>query len=188
MQLLQDKIKSEGKVVDDALLKVDSFLNHQIDPDLMIAIGQEFAKRFANCGITRVLTIETSGIAIALPTALALQVPAVFARKKKSAVTEDVYSTSVYSFTKKETNIITVSKEFLTTDDKVLIIDDFLANGAAVLGLANLVEQAGGQVVGIGIVIEKHFQPGAAKIAKAGYRLESLARIGSFSDGQVNFV
>lgn len=189
MKLLKKKIMRDGKVVNDAMLKVDSFLNHQIEPELMKEIGREFAQRFQDEQVTKVLTIEASGIAAALMTALYLDVPLVFARKRKSAVTgDDLYAAEVYSFTKKETNRVTVASEFLSEGDKVLIIDDFLANGAAVLGLCNIVEQAAAKVVGVGIVIEKSFQPGCERIREAGYRLESLARIHSFSNGQVNFM
>ena len=189
MQVLKDKIQAEGVVIQNSLLKVDSFLNHQIDPQLMMTLGEEFALRFKNSNVTKILTIESSGIAIAIMVGLVLQVPVVFARKKKSAVcNDDVYSTTVYSFTKKESNYVTVSKELLSAGENVMIIDDFLANGEAALGLTNIVEQAGAHVVGIGIVIEKAFQPGAEKLKNAGYRVESLVRIKSFSNGQVNYV
>ncbi|MBC8014274.1 MAG: xanthine phosphoribosyltransferase [Sporomusaceae bacterium] len=189
MQLLKDKIKAEGVVIRNSLLKVDSFLNHQIDPELMLKLGEEFALRFKDSNVTKVLTIESSGIAVAIMAGLALHVPVVFARKKKSAVGNDnVYSTTVYSFTKKESNFVTVSRELLTAGENIMIIDDFLANGEAALGLTNIVEQAGARVVGIGIVIEKTFQPGAEKLKDAGYRVESLVRIQSFSNGQVNYV
>lgn len=189
MQLLKDKIQAEGVVVRNSLLKVDSFLNHQIDPELMMKLGEEFALRFKDNNVTKILTIESSGIAVAIMVGLALRVPVVFARKKKSAVGNDnVYSTTVYSFTKKESNFVTVSKELLTAGENIMIIDDFLANGEAALGLTNIVEQAGGHVVGIGIVIEKTFQPGAEKLKNAGFRVESLVRIQSFSNGQVNYV
>lgn len=189
MKLLKKKIRCDGKVVNDAMLKVDSFLNHQIEPELMKEIGREFAERFKDVKVSKVLTIEASGIAAALMTALYLDVPLVFARKRKSAVTDNnLYAAEVYSFTKKETNRVTVASEFLNEGDQVLIIDDFLANGEAVLGLCSIVEQAKAKVSGVGIVIEKSFQPGCEKIRAAGYRLESLARIHSFSDGQVNFM
>lgn len=188
MELLKNKIREEGNVLNDTVLKVDSFLNHQIDPDLMMAMGEEFANRFKDAGVTKILTIESSGIAIAMATSLKLNVPIVFARKKKSVLmNEEVYSTQVYSFTKKETSDVTVLQKFLPAGEKILIIDDFLASGEAALGLANIVCQAGCELVGIGIVIEKTFQPGAARIREAGYRLESLVRIASFSNGQVNF-
>jgi len=189
MQLLKDRIREEGVVVKDSLLKVDSFLNHQIDPQLMMKLGEEFALRFKNNNVTRILTIESSGIAIAIMVGFILRVPVVFARKRKSAVcNDDVYSTQVYSFTKKESNNVTVSANLLKAEDNIMIIDDFLANGEAALGLANIAEQAGAHVVGIGIVIEKAFQPGAEKLREAGYRVESLVRIASFSNGKVNYV
>jgi xanthine phosphoribosyltransferase len=189
MDLLKQRIQTDGLILNDSLLKVDSFLNHQIDPELMMKIGEEFARRFEGELITKILTIESSGIAISVMAGLVLKVPVVFARKKKSVtVNENLYSTKVYSFTKNESNDIIVSKQFLQKGDKVLIIDDFLANGEAAAGLANIVKQANATVVGIGIVIEKSFQPGAQKLTQAGYRVESLARIGSFSQGQANFL
>lgn len=189
MELLKDKIRQEGHIPSDTVLKVDSFLNHQIDPQLMLAIGQEFALRFQNNGVTKILTIESSGIAAAVMAGLAMQVPVVFARKKKSVImNEEVYSTQVYSFTKKETNDVTVLKKFLPAGERILIIDDFLANGEAAVGLANLVKQAQSEVVGIGIIIEKSFQDGANKLKAAGYRVESLARIASLTNGQVSFL
>lgn len=189
MDILKKRIQSDGQVLNDSLLKVDSFLNQQIDPELMMKIGEEFAQRFQGESITKILTIESSGIAVSVMAGLVLKVPVVFARKKKSITTnEDVYYTKVYSFTKQESNDIIVSRQFLQKQDNVLIIDDFLANGEAAAGLANIVKQAQAHVVGIGIVIEKSFQPGANKLTEAGYRVESLARIGSFSNGQVNFL
>ncbi|GMA97996.1 xanthine phosphoribosyltransferase [Pelosinus sp. IPA-1] len=189
MDLLKKRIQSDGQVLNDSLLKVDSFLNQQMDPQLMLKMGEEFANRFQGESITKILTIESSGIAVSIMTGLFLNVPVVFARKKKSVVSnEALYCTKVYSFTKRESNDIIVSKNFLQEDDKVLIIDDFLANGEAATGLATIVEQANAKVIGIGIVIEKAFQPGAQKLMQAGYRVESLARIGSFSNGQVNFL
>lgn len=188
MRLLKDKIITEGKVLNNSILKVDSFLNHQIDPVLMKEMGEEFAQRFKNDKVTKILTIEASGIAIAVMTGLVLNVPVVFARKKKSsATTEDTYTAEVYSYTKAEYNNVTVSKRFIVPGDNVLIIDDFLANGEAALGLANIVRQAGCNIAGIGIVIEKSFQPGAEKLAEAGYRVESLVRIAAFENNQVKF-
>ena len=189
MLQLQQAILEKGTVLSDGVLKVNTFLNHQVDTNLMIEIGNEFAKRFQNDGITKVLTLESSGIAPSFMAANTLQVPLIFARKKKSLTLQDnVYTSSVYSFTKQETNEITVSKEFLQRNDRVLIIDDFLANGQAALGLANVVEQAGATVAGIGIVIEKSFQPGRQQLLDAGYRVESLARIQSLQNGEVTFV
>ena len=188
MKLLTDKIEREGIVLDNNVLKVDSFINHQMDPQLMNEIGLEFARRFKDAGVTRILTIESSGIAPAIMAGLAMNVPVIFARKRKSlTLTSDLYTSTVYSFTKQESNEITVSKKYLLKEDRVLIIDDFLANGQAAIGLADLVEQAGAEVSGIGILIEKSFQPGADEIIKKGYRLESLARIASLQDGKVKF-
>ena len=185
MKLLKDKIKSEGIVLNDSILKVDSFLNHQIDPELMMAVGKEFAERFKDEKIDKVFTIESSGIACALTTALCLHVPVVFARKQKSELMSSAaYTTKVYSFTKK---VVSVLKKFLHEGESVLIVDDFLANGEAALGLADIAHQAGCKVAGIGIVIEKSFQPGHQRIVDAGYHLESLARIKAFKDGQVVF-
>ncbi|WP_025681067.1 xanthine phosphoribosyltransferase [Paenibacillus massiliensis] len=189
MQLLQDKVRKEGIVLSDTVLKVDSFLNHQMDPMLMKEIGREFTRRFSDQAITRVLTIESSGIAPGIMTALELDVPLIFARKHKSlTLREDIWVEEVYSFTKQETNEITVSRKFLHEGERILIIDDFLANGEAAFGLARIVEQAGAEVVGIGIVIEKAFQPGGRLLQEAGYRVESLVRIASLEDGKVHFV
>ncbi|MGG1878739.1 xanthine phosphoribosyltransferase [Paenibacillus cisolokensis] len=188
MQLLQNKVKEEGIVLSNQVLKVDSFLNHQMDPVLMREVGKEFTQRFKEHNVTRVLTIESSGIAPGIMTALELNVPLIFARKQKSlTLREDIYVEKVYSFTKQESNEITVSKKFINPGDKVLIVDDFLANGEAAFGLARIVEQAGAEVVGIGIVIEKAFQPGGRLLSEAGYRVESLVSIASLEDGKVTF-
>ncbi|WP_053218379.1 xanthine phosphoribosyltransferase [Virgibacillus senegalensis] len=188
MKRLKDKIRTEGIILNENVLKVDSFINHQMDPKLMKEIGQEFASLFKGEEITKVLTIESSGIAPAIMTGLELEVPVIFARKRKSlTLTHDLYTAEVHSFTKQETNEITVSRKYLDSEDNVLIIDDFLANGQAAIGLAKLVEQAGANVLGIGILIEKSFQPGAEDIRKRGYRLESLARIQSLAGKEVQF-
>ena len=188
MEKLKNKILQEGKVLSDSVLKVDSFLNHQIDPELMQEVGKEFAERFKDSNITKILSIESSGIAPAMMAGLYLGVPVIFARKRKSlTLTDHLYTSSVHSFTKNETNDISVSKDFLLADDTVLIIDDFLANGQAVNGLVNIVEQADAQLAGVGIVIEKGFQPGGAETRKQGIRVESLAIIGSLENGQVTF-
>lgn len=189
MELLKHKVLNEGIVLGSGVLKVDSFLNHQMDPVLMREIGREFTRRFAGETITKVLTIESSGIAPGIMTALELDVPLIFARKQKSlTLTEDIFVEKVYSFTKKESNEITVSRKFIAPGERVLIVDDFLANGEAAFGLARIVEQAGGSVAGIGIVIEKSFQPGSRLLQEAGFRVESLVRIASLEDGQVAFV
>lgn len=189
MDCLKKKILSEGLVLSETVLKVDSFLNHQLDPSLMMEIGKEFAKRFHHQKISKVLTIETSGIAPAFATALVLNVPLVFARKQKTVTMDtDCYTAEVHSFTKNTTHTITISKKFLSADDHILLIDDFLANGEAAMGLIQLVEQAGATVVGIGIVIEKSFQPGARKIKEKGYPVESLVQIASLQNGTVQFL
>jgi xanthine phosphoribosyltransferase len=189
MELLKQYIKREGYALPGNVLKVDSFLNHQIDPKLSLAMGEEFARLFGPAKIDRVLTIEASGIAIGLTTALKLEVPMVFARKKKSVLlTEPVYSTEVFSYTKKETCTVSVLQKFLPAGERVLIIDDFLANGGASLGLARLVEMAGSQVAGIGIAIEKAFQDGHQLLLDKGYHLEALASIKSLDGCQVTFV
>ncbi|PLR66820.1 xanthine phosphoribosyltransferase [Bacillus sp. UMB0893] len=189
MKLLQDKIINEGKVLSNQVLKVDSFLNHQIDAFLMKEVGKEFAARFKNEGITKIVTIESSGIAPSVMAALELNVPVVFARKRKSlTLTDQLLTASVYSFTKQEENTIAVSNQHLTSSDRVLVIDDFLANGQAALGLAEIVEQAGASLAGIGIVIEKSFQEGGKMLRERGLRVESLARIKSLENNEVQFL
>lgn len=188
MKLLKEKIVQEGKVLSENVLKVDSFLNHQIDPVLMQAIGEEFATRFKDAGITKILTIESSGIAPSMFAGIILGVPVVFARKRKSlTLSGNLYTSQVHSFTKNETNDISVSKDFIKSDDVVLIIDDFLANGQAVLGLLDILEQANAKNAGVGIVIEKGFQTGGGLIREKGIRVESLANVKSLADGQVTF-
>ncbi|MBO1624506.1 xanthine phosphoribosyltransferase [Bacillus arachidis] len=189
MKVLQEKILNEGTVLSGDVLKVDAFLNHQIDPVLMQEIGKEFAQRFKEENITKIVTIESSGIAPAVMAALELGVKAIFARKRKSLTLQDnMYVAKVYSFTKQETNEISLSRNHINESDRVLIIDDFLANGQAALGLMNLVEQAGASIAGIGIVIEKAFQDGGKKLRESGVRVESLAEIASLDNGTVTFV
>ncbi|EEL71566.1 MULTISPECIES: xanthine phosphoribosyltransferase [Bacillus] len=189
MKVLQEKILNEGKVLSGDVLKVDAFLNHQIDPVLMQEIGKEFTKRFKEENITKIVTIESSGIAPAVMAALELGVKVVFARKRKSLTLQDnMYVANVYSFTKQETNEISLSRNHIDENDHVLIIDDFLANGQAALGLMSLVEQAGASIAGIGIVIEKAFQDGGKKLREQGVRVESLAEIASLDNGTVTFV
>lgn len=188
MEELKKTILSEGKVINESVLKVDSFLNHAIKPQLMQDIGKEFARLFQKNNITKIVTLESSGIAPSLMTALALDCELVFARKRKSlTMTEHLYSASVRSYTKQETNEIAVSKELIHAGDNILIIDDFLANGQAALGLADLVHQSNATIVGFGIVIEKSFQPGRQILLDKGYRVESLARITNLSNGSVTF-
>lgn len=188
MKRLHEKMEQEGRVLSEHVLKVDSFLNHQIDPQLMKEIGETFAALFQEAGITKIVTLESSGIAPSVMTGLVLGVPVVFARKRQSlTMTDDLLTADVYSFTKETTNRIAVSNSFLTENDTVLIIDDFLANGQAALGLIDIVKQAGSSIAGIGIVIEKSFQDGRALLEKEGIRVESLARIHSLQDGQIQF-
>lgn len=188
MKLLKEKIEKEGQVLSDTVLKVDSFLNHQIDPLLMKEIGDEFAKRFSDQIITKVLTIESSGIAPSTFLGLTLGAPVVFARKRKSlTLTDNLYTSKVHSFTKNETNEISVSNKFITADDNVVIIDDFLANGEALKGLIDIANQAGATIVGAGIVIEKGFQEGGKILREQGLRIESLANIKSLANGKVEF-
>lgn len=188
MKLLQDKIMQEGKVLSSSVLKVDSFLNHQIDPMLMKEIGLEFANRFSDQVITKILTIESSGIAPSVMLGLEIGAPVVFARKRKSlTLSDNLYSSKVHSFTKNETNEISVSRNFLSEDDNILIVDDFLANGEAVKGLLDIAAQAGANVVGVGIVIEKGFQDGGKLLREQGVRVESLAIVDSLEDGKVTF-
>ncbi|OMF37040.1 xanthine phosphoribosyltransferase [Paenibacillus sp. FSL H8-0548] len=189
MKPLEQKILDEGIVLGDHVLKVDSFLNHQVDPQLMHSIGQTFAQLFEAEGVTKVLTLESSGIAPAVMTALLLNVPLIFARKRKSlTLKDDLFTEKIFSFTKQEESEVTVSRKFLNGEDRVLLIDDFLANGDAALGLGRIVAQAGATVAGIGIVIEKAFQPGREVLLQQGYRVHSLARIASLDGGKVSFV
>ncbi|MGY5393115.1 xanthine phosphoribosyltransferase [Acinetobacter sp. ANC 4178] len=188
MHALEQKILAEGIVLSDQVLKVDSFLNHQIDPVMMQQIGQEFARLFKDAGITKIITIEASGIAPAVMAGLELGVPVIFARKYQSlTLKDDLYRSKVFSFTKQIESTIAISNKHISSTDKVLVIDDFLANGQAALGLADLIHQAQAEVVGIGIVIEKSFQPGRALLLEKGYRVESLARVKSLANGTVEF-
>lgn len=189
MKLLEDRIREDGKVLAGNVLKVDNFLNHQVDPVLMDEMGKEFARLFKDAGVTKVVTVESSGIAPALMAALHLDVPMIFARKHKSlTLTDNLYTATVYSYTKQVNNDISIDKRFLNSDDKILIIDDFLANGQAVQGLLEIAKVANVDVAGIGIVIEKSFQKGREMIEETGIRVESLARIAAFEDGEVKFV
>nr|WP_239584728.1 xanthine phosphoribosyltransferase [Kurthia huakuii] len=188
VKALEQAILEKGKVLSGDVLKVDSFLNHQIDPKLMQAMGQEFADLYKDAGITKILTLEASGIAPAVMAGLILDVPVVFGRKRKSVTLQDnIYTADVYSFTKKVTNTISVSKDFLDNEDTLLIIDDFLANGEAAKGLLSVANQAGANVAGIGIVIEKGFQPGGQALREQGYRVDSLAIVSSLENGTVTF-
>ncbi|MDM1249861.1 xanthine phosphoribosyltransferase [Acinetobacter johnsonii] len=189
MYALEQKILSEGIVLSDEVLKVDAFLNHQIDPVMMQLIGKEFAARFKDAGITKIITIEASGIAPAIMAGLELCVPVIFARKYQSlTLKDDLYRSKVFSFTKQTESTIAISNKHISSADKALVIDDFLANGQAALGLIDLIHQAKAEVVGVGIVIEKSFQPGRDILLEKGYRVESLARVKSLANGTVEFV
>ncbi len=190
MNCLEERILKDGIVKEGNVLKVDSFLNHQMDINLFNEMGKEFAKRFEGKNINKILTIEASGIGIACVVAQHFNVPVVFAKKSKSInIDGDMYVAEVVSYTHKNTNQVIVSKKFLSEDDHVLIIDDFLANGCALQGLISIVQSAGGTVEGIGIAIEKGFQPGGQIIRNLGYQLESLAIVESMdaSTGKVEF-
>lgn len=180
MNILEERILKDGIVKPGNVLKVDSFLNHQMDVALLDQMGEEFHRRFADKPITKVLTIEASGIAIAYPVARCFGVPVVFAKKSKSVNLDgDLYTAEVESFTHKNKNTVVVSKRFIGPDDHVLIIDDFLANGCALQGLISIAETAGATVEGIGIAVEKGFQIGGRVIRNLGYQLESLAIVES---------
>lgn len=188
MKLLEDRIKRDGTVLPGEVLKVDNFLNHQVDPQLMYDLGGEFKHLFADEGVTRILTVESSGIAPAMMAGLQMDVPVVFARKHRSlTLTDNLYTATVYSYTKQVNNDISIDKRFIEPDDKVLIIDDFLANGQAVQGLLEIAKAANVTVAGVGVVIEKRFQKGHQMVLDQGIHLEALASIASLSDDGVTF-
>lgn len=189
MEALKTAIEEHGTVLPGNILKVNSFLNHQVDPGLMYQIGKEFAQLFQTTKITKVITVESSGIAPAVMTGLALNVPVVFARKSKSlTVRDDVYTADVISYTKKTNNQIYIEKKFINSDDHILIIDDFLANGEAVKGLLQIIKKANANLAGVGIVIEKSFQPGAQYLRDQGIIVHSLAKIKSLANNKVSFM
>jgi len=188
MKTLEERILRDGQVLGENILKVDSFLTHQVDFSLMKEIGQVFAEAVKDAGVTKVVTIEASGIAPAVYVAEALGLPMIFAKKAKNiTMTEGILTAEVYSFTKQVTSTVSIAGKFLNSDDKVLIIDDFLANGQAAKGLITIIEQAGAQVEAVGIVIKKSFQNGRQLLETSGYRVLSLARIAGFEKGQVVF-
>lgn len=188
MKLLEEKIAKEGLAIGTDILKVDMFLNHQMDVELLDEMGKEFKRLFENSGATKVVTIESSGIAIAVFVAKHLGLPALFAKKAKHKnVGDDVYSVASYSFTHGKEYTMIVSKKYLNKGDKVLIIDDFLAGGNACNALIDIINQAEAEVVGIGIAIEKGFQPGGQALRDKGYNLRSLAIIDSMNDGKISF-
>jgi xanthine phosphoribosyltransferase len=188
MKMLEDRIREDGIIEHGDVLKVDSFLNHQMDVKLFQEMGKEWHRLYENDHVTKILTIEASGIGIACVAALEFGVPVIFAKKSKTKnIAGEVYSTTVTSFTHGNVNTVIVSKKFLRPGDRVLIIDDFLANGAALMGLKDLVEQAGATLVGCGIAVEKAFQPGGKRLRELGVRVESLARVSKLEDGIIEF-
>ena len=185
MKALKERILRDGKCLEGGILKVDNFINHQMDPILMKSIGVEFVRRFASDRIDKVITVEASGIAPAIMVGYLLELPVVFAKKKKPSTMDNMLVTSVYSFTKNRSYDVCVSKDFLCKGDRVLFIDDFLANGNAAKGILDLVQQAGADVVGIGFIIEKSFQHGGDMLREMGIKVESLAIIDSLDNCQI---
>ena len=189
MEILKERILQDGRALSETVLKVDSFLNHQVDAQLMYEMGTYFKEYFKNHNITKIFTIESSGIAPTAMTALQMNLPMVTLKKQGSKILNgDVYQTTVHSFTKGTDYELTLSKKYINEDDNILIIDDFLANGEAALGAARLVENAGAKVAGIGIVIEKSFQPGPKLLEEKGYDVYSLARIARLDKDVIEFV
>ncbi len=188
MKRLEERILTEGRALNSDVLLVDMFLNHQVDCRLMMEIGEEFAHLFAKDGITRIATIEASGIAPAAMTAFQMQLPLVIMKKQASLnLNGDVLQTEVFSFTKQKSYQLTVKKEYIKPGDRVLLIDDFLATGEAARGAGELIEKAGAVMAGVGAVICKRFQPGYAKLAEAGYHVEALAKVAGMGEGTIRF-
>lgn len=189
MKMLKERIAKDGTVLTESVLKVDGFINHQVDPVLMDEIGKDFAKHFKDKNITKVLTVESSGIVPAFTTATYLKVPMVILKKQTSKILNgDVYQTRITSFTKGTSYELTLYQGYITPDDNVLLIDDFLANGEVAVGVIRLIEMVGANLQGIGILIEKSFQRGRQRLIDAGYEVYSLARIAKLGDGVVEFV
>ena len=183
MELLEQRIRQDGKVKGTSILKVDSFLNHQMDIELFSQMGQEFFRLFGDCGVNKILTIAASGIGMACVTAQYFHCPVVFAKKSMSSnISDHVYSAPVKSFTHGNQYNAIVSKEYLHPEDRILVIDDFLAMGEALRGLFSLVQQSGATLIGAGIAVEKAFQPGGDQLRSEGYRIESLARVAAMSE------
>lgn len=189
MKLLEDRILKEGTFLPGGIVRVDSFLNHQLDPALLWELGKEFARSFAQDGVTKILTVEASGIAIAVMAGLHLDVPVVFAKKAAASNlgSDDIYTAKVHSFTKNSDCMLNVSSKYISPDDRVLIIDDFLAMGEAVSGLRAIINQAGASLAGVGIAIEKDFQPGGKKLREEGIKLVSLAVVSLDENGDIAF-
>ncbi|QAY65330.1 xanthine phosphoribosyltransferase [Paenibacillus protaetiae] len=188
MDILKQKIIEHGDVLSNDVLRLDALINHQVDPKLVMEMGKEFARIFAGEQITKVITIESSGIPAAFATALQLEVPMVFARRKKTLIADpDAYCERVPSFTKGIVTDIMVSKEYLSPNDRLLFIDDIIANGDAARGLVKIIERSGAHLVGLGVVVEKTFQSGGKSLREQGVRLEPLVRISSLSNGEITF-
>lgn len=187
MKTLKDRILKDGKSFDGGILKVDSFINHQMDPILMKSIGVEFVRRFGNLPINKIVTIEASGIAPAIMLGYLLELPVVFVKKAMPKTMENMISTTVYSFTKDTTYNIVVSRDFLAPNDKVVFIDDFLANGNAAIAVNELIQSAGAELYGMGFIIEKSFQDGGKRLRELGIRVESLAKIKELGNNKIVF-
>ena len=189
MKLLEDRILKEGTFLPGGIVRVDSFLNHQLDPALLWELGKEFARSFAQDGVTKIITVEASGIAIAVMAGLHLDVPVVFAKKAAASNlgSDDIYTAKVHSFTKNTDCMLNVSSKYISPDDRVLIIDDFLAMGEAVSGLRAIINQAGASLAGVGIAVEKDFQPGGKKLREEGIKLVSLAVVSLDENGDIAF-
>ena len=185
MKALKERILKDGRSLAGGILKVDEFINHQMDPILMKSMAVEFVRRFANKKINKILTIEASGIAPAILVGYLLELPVVFAKKRKPSTMNDMFVTEVFSFTKNKSYTVCVSKEFLQPGDKVLFIDDFLANGNAAKGMIDLVQQAGAELLGMGFLVEKAFQNGGEELRKTGIQVESLAIIESLDNCEI---
>lgn len=188
MEKLKQRILEQSSILSNDVLRMDAIINHQVDPALTMEMGQEFAKKFAECGITKVITIESSGIPAAFATAFELGVPLVFARRKKTLIADpDAYIERVPSFTKGMVTDIMVSKQFLSNEDRLLFIDDIIANGDAARGLIKIIKRSGATLAGMGVVVEKSFQAGGRTLREQGVKLESLVRIASLDNGKIKF-
>ncbi|GIO49201.1 xanthine phosphoribosyltransferase [Paenibacillus azoreducens] len=188
LEKLKQRIMEESSIMSENVLNLDGILNHQVDPELTMEMGREFAKRFEGAGVTRVITVESSGIAVGFATALELGVPLVFARRKKTLLADpDAFCERVPSFSKGIVTDILLSRKYIQKQDKVLFIDDIIANGDAARGLLKIIERAGAELLGLGVVVEKCFQAGAQTIREQGIRLESLVRIKSLDEGIITF-
>lgn len=187
MKTLKKRILDDGRCFPGGILKVDNFINHQMDPILMKSMAVEFVRRFAGTKINKILTVEASGIAPAIMVGYLLELPVVFAKKRKPSTMDNMLTTEVFSFTKNESYTVCVSQDYLQPGDKVLFIDDFLANGNAGMGMIDLVKQAGAEMVGMGFLIEKSFQKGGDILRQTGIHIESLVRIESLENSQIKF-